>query len=182
MCLFLSYAGACPRRGDFGLKTLILYASKTGTTEKCAQKIKSEIPESKLINIYEGTINVEEYDIVIIGSPIRMGMIDKKIKKFLKQHEKDLAKKKVAYFICCGFPECMKKYYQENLSSVLLENAIIYTTFGGQMNIEEQKGLDKMIVKMVTKRIKGRKEVKVLDENIEKLLQKVKDVMLINGA
>lgn len=156
------------------MRTLILYASKTGTTEECAKRLKAEIPGSRLINIYDSAINIEEYDAFIIGSPIRMGMIDKKIKRFLRQYQKYLKTKGVAYFICCGFPKNMKKYYQENFPFDLLESAIIYDTFGGEMGIEKQKGLDKLIVMMVTKRVGGIGKVKVLDENIERFIQKVK--------
>ncbi len=72
------------------------------------------------------------------------------------------------------FSQKYEKYYQENFPFDLLESAIIYDTFGGEMEIGKQKGLDRMIVMMVTKRVEEIGKVKVLDENIERFIQKVK--------
>lgn len=58
--------------------------------------------------------------IIIVGTPIRMGMIDKKIRKFLISNIENLKLKKVAYFICCGFNENWKSYYEQNISKDLL--------------------------------------------------------------
>ena len=65
------------------MKTLIIYASKTGTTEKCAKEINRQLKDSKIVNILNQNEDINKYDLIVIGTPIRMGMIDKKIKKFL---------------------------------------------------------------------------------------------------
>ena len=89
------------------MKTLIIYASKTGTTEKCAKEINRQLKDSKIVNILNQDEDINEYDLIIVGTPIRMGMIDKKIRKFLISNIENLKSKKVAYFICCGFNENM---------------------------------------------------------------------------
>ena len=96
------------------MKTLIIYASKTGTTEKCAKEINRQLKDSKIVNILNQNEDINEYDLIIIGTPIRMGMIDKKIRKFLISNIEKLKSKKVAYFICCGFNENYQKYYEQN--------------------------------------------------------------------
>ncbi len=93
------------------MKTLIVYASKTGTTEKCAKEINRQLKDSKIVNISYQNEQIKNYDLIIIGSPIRMGRIDKKIKKFLLNNIEILKLKTVAYFICCGFFENWKSYY-----------------------------------------------------------------------
>lgn len=45
------------------------------------------------------------------------------------------------------------------------------------MSLEQQKGFDKFIVKMVNKSMNDNKEIKILDENINKFIEKVKEVM-----
>ena len=65
-------------RGEFNLKILIIYASKTGTTEKCAKNLGTKMENAKVINIYNQTENIDNYDLIVIGSPIRMGIIYKK--------------------------------------------------------------------------------------------------------
>ena len=69
------------------MKTLIIYASKTGTTEKCAGILGQNLKNSTIINL--ATIqneSIDKYDLIIIGSPIRMGMIDKRVKKFISKN------------------------------------------------------------------------------------------------
>lgn len=100
-----------------------------------------------------------------------MGMIDKKIKKFLIRNMETLKSKKVAYFICCGFHENWKSYYEQNIPKDLLDNAIIYDTFGGEMDVQKQKGFDKFITKMVSKKTDKNKEIKILNGNIERFIK-----------
>ena len=103
-----------------------------------------------------------------------MGMIHKKVKEFINKNAEILKNKKVAYFICCGFAENYKQYFEQNISKELLEKAIIYNTFGGEMILEKQKGFDKLIVKMVSKNIAPDREIKVLTENIDRFIEKIK--------
>ena len=157
------------------MNTLIIYASKTGTTEKCANQINRQLKNSKMVNILEQNEDINRYNLIIIGTPIRMGMIDKKIKKFLISNIEALKSKKVAYFICCGFNENWKSYYKQNIPKELLDNAIIYDTFGGEIDMKNQKGLDKFIVKMVSKNIDKNKEIKILKENIERFAKRLNE-------
>ncbi len=157
------------------MNTLIIYASKTGTTEKCASQINRQLENSKMVNILNQHEDIDKYDLIIIGTPIRMGMIDKKIKKFLISNIETLKSKKVAYFICCGFSENWKNYYKQNIPKDLLDNAIIYDTFGGEIDMKNQKGLDKFIVKMVSKNIDKNKEIKILKENIERFAKRLNE-------
>lgn len=117
--------------------------------------------------------DINQYDLIIIGSPIRMGMIDKRIKKFLLNNRENLKAKKTAYFICCGFHENWKKYYEENIPKDLLESAVVYDSFGGELDIEKQKGFDKWIIKMVSKSIEEDKKIEILEENIDKFIKKL---------
>ena len=156
------------------MNTLIIYASKTGTTEKCANQINRQLKNSKMVNILNQNEDINRYDLVVIGTPIRMGMIDKKIKKFLITNIETLKPKKVAYFICCGFNENLKSYYERNIPKDLLDKAIIYDTFGGEMDLQKQKGFDKFITKMVSKNIDKNEEIKILNENIERFINYLK--------
>lgn len=155
------------------MKKLIIYASKTGTTEKCAKYISTLLKDITIINIYNQNEDINKYDLVIIGSPIRIGMIDKKIKKFLLDNMECLKSKKTAYFICCGFNENWKRYYEQNIPKDLLDRAIIYDNFGGEMDIKKQKGFDKFITKIVSKNIDKNVEVKILNENIDRFIKEI---------
>ena len=157
------------------MKTLIVYASKTGTTERCAEILGQNLKEAIIINLTAiQNEDINKYDKIIIGSPIRMGMIHKKVKEFINKNTEILKNKKVAYFICCGFAENYKQYFEQNISKELLEKAITYDTFGGELVLEKQKGFDKFIVKMVSKNIAQDREIKILNENIDRFIETVK--------
>ena len=142
------------------MKTLIVYVSKTGTTEKCAGILGQSLKDVTIINLTAiQNEDINKYDLIIIGSPIRMGMIHKKVKEFINKNAEILKNKKVAYFICCGFAENYKQYFEQNISKELLE---------------KQKGFDKLIVKIVSKNIEQDREIKILNENIDRFIEKVK--------
>ena len=52
------------------MKTLIVYASKTGTTEKCAGKIGQNLKDATIINLSaRQNEDINKYDKIIIGTP-----------------------------------------------------------------------------------------------------------------
>lgn len=155
------------------MRSLIIYVSKTGATERCAKKLKEQLKDCTMGNVNNLNEDINQYDLIIIGSPIRIGMIDKRIKKFLLNNREKLKAKKTAYFICCGFHENWKKYYEENIPKDLLESAVVYDSFGGELDIEKQKGFDKWIIKMVSKSIDENKKIEILDKNIDKFIKEL---------
>lgn len=159
------------------MEILIAYASKTGTTEKCAEILGEKLKDVTIINLERQNENISKYDLIIIGSPIRVGMIHKKVKQFILKNLEILKTKKVAYFICCGFSENMKQYYEQNIPKELLEKAIIYDNFGGEMEIDKQKGFDKFIAKMVSKNMDENKKIEIKNENIDSFIKKVQEIL-----
>ena len=157
------------------MKTLIIYASKTGTVEKCVTYIKQKRKDMEVVSIYNLSKSIEEYDCIIIGSPIRMGLLDKKIKDFILRNKECLKRKRTAYFIYCCFQENFKTYFEQNIPKDLLEDAIALESFGGELDFKKQKGFDKLMTKMVSKMIKKNNKAKILTENIESFLEKIKD-------
>ncbi len=67
------------------MKSIVIYDSYTGNTKKIAEAI------AKTLNCKSEHINnanknkIEEYNLVVIGTPIHGGMPSKKIKNFLKE-------------------------------------------------------------------------------------------------
>lgn len=66
------------------MKTLIAYATKYGTTEKCANILAQKLSsEAELVNLKKArTIDLNQYDSVIIGGSVMMGRIRKEVKEF----------------------------------------------------------------------------------------------------
>ncbi|MDP4151932.1 MAG: flavodoxin domain-containing protein [Bacillota bacterium] len=150
------------------MKTLIVYASKSGTTEKCAQ-ILAEKLSADVKDAGKEKIDIEGYDTVIIGSSIRMGRIQKSVKDFIDKNIGLLLKKKIGLFICCGFTENANQFFSANFPQNLLDSAIAKECFGGELDKNKLHGLDKIIAGMVTKTDPNRPAPKILLENINKL-------------
>ena len=150
------------------MNILIAYASKSGTTEKCAKKLAELLPNVTLLNLCDKSIDITTYDTVIIGSGIRMGMIHKKVRSFIEANVSQLNMKKTAFFICNGFYADAPTHIEKNFSQELRTRAICIESFGGELNINNLRGLDKFIAKMVTKSEKGSgKKPEILEDNIK---------------
>lgn len=155
------------------MKGLIVYQSKTSSTKKCADILKKEL-NFDIKNIKEKDIDINKYDLIIIGSYIRMGMIDKNIKKFVNSNSERLLTKKCAYYLCCGNENNKEQYFSMNYPQSLMEKALVKETFGSQMDIDNLKGLDKFIVKAISKNPDNKMKNELNMDNIKKFISKIK--------
>ena len=125
-------------------KTLVAYASKGGATQETAQII-SEILRQKhgfmvdLSDLRKNSVNVEDYEYVVVGGGVRGGKVYGEALKFLRQ---DFGSKKVAFFVCCGdagdpekHEDVCKKYLSKILSHYPNLKPIATEAFGGRMKI-----------------------------------------------
>lgn len=156
------------------MKSILVYASKTGTTKNCALEVAKQLENCEMVEVGKIDIELDEYDRVIIGFPIRMGRMPKSMHQFLAKNQAKLMTKKVAYFVCCGFSENYMTYFEQNINKELLDKALTYTTFGGELDLAKQKGFDKFVVKMVTKNEQQR-ETKILHENMNQFINTIKE-------
>ena len=126
------------------VKTLIVYQSLYGSTEKIAKTIADILKKGYNHNVevykFRQTKilpNIIDYDNIIVGSGIFNGKWGNDAQKFLKN---DFAKKKVAVFVCSGFAgekSLYKKAYKTYLENVV-ENypqlkPIKMEAFGGRV-------------------------------------------------
>lgn len=89
------------------VKAVIVYGTRYGATEDTskviAEALCQEGIETKVINAKKEKIqDISEFQLLVIGSGIRMGRWTKEPENFLKQFQKELQKKKVVLFVCCG--------------------------------------------------------------------------------
>ena len=147
------------------MKTLVVYFSLTGSTEFVAKIISEQLngdlcevvdkkhKKGKLIYLKGGaasirekltkievTKSIEDYDLIIVGSPIWAGKITPAIRTFLSLN--DFSQKKGAFFITLGGDKPGKSF--ENLrkttgfSSIVKELAVSNT-------IADKKEVEKMV-------------------------------------
>ena len=88
-------------------KALIVYGTRYGatadTSEIIADILRQEGFEVRVVIAKKEKVqSVNEFELVIVGSGIRMGRWTKEPEKFLGKFQKELSKKKMAIFVCCG--------------------------------------------------------------------------------
>lgn len=139
------------------MKILIVYASRGGATRTCAQLLCDKLKARFEVTLADarGEDNIpspDDYDIIAIGSPIRMGHIDKNIRSFIKANKDAICAKPSAFFFCCGFP-AEADYYIETQIPKDVDFSLGCHCFGGELKPEKLKGIDRLIVKTARKKI-----------------------------
>ena len=95
---------------QFLKKALIVYGTRYGATEMTSEEIATVLRQEgldvKVVNLKNDKVkDIAEYELVLVGSGIQINRWTKEPEKFLKKFQKELAKKKVALFVCCGSTE-----------------------------------------------------------------------------
>ena len=129
-------------------KILIAYGTRYGATASTAAEIANVLQnegfEVRVVNLKDEKVkDISEFDMIIIGSGMKMEMWTSKAKAFLKKFSNDLKKKKVAIFVSSGARALMeykgeddeikritKKYLEDKASKYEL-NPISMEMFGG---------------------------------------------------
>jgi menaquinone-dependent protoporphyrinogen oxidase len=120
------------------------YGATSSTAEEIAKVLQGEGFEVRIVNLKEEKVkDITEFELVIIGSGMKMDMWTSKAKAFLNKFSGDLKKKKVAIFVSSGARAIMeykeehdeivritKKYLEDKASKYDL-NPISMTMFGG---------------------------------------------------
>ena len=136
------------------MKTLIVYCSSHGTTEKAVQLL-SEWMEGEILAVDlkrdKITFDVRNFDFVIIGGSIHAGSIQGKIKHFIAKHYDDLLTKRLGLFLCCWHDgqtaiEQFNEAFPEELRKVSIANGI----FGGEFLVSKMNFIERQIVKKVS--------------------------------
>ncbi|MFX1420223.1 MAG: flavodoxin domain-containing protein [Promethearchaeota archaeon] len=135
------------------------YGATTGTAEEIGKVLQEEGFDVKVVNLKEEKIkDISEFEIVIIGSGMKIDMWTNKAKAFLNKFSSELKKKKVAIFVSSGGRALMeykgeheeidritKKYLDDKASKYDL-NPISMAMFGGIWDFNQ---LGKMYKKFI---------------------------------
>ncbi len=150
------------------MRTLILYKSKYGFTEKIANLIKEHRQEADIIELSDFEYDFTPYQEVIIGTPIYMGQINKRIKKVFNSYENELLNKTLKVFLCGMAFKQENTVIDQNFNTSIIKHAKIKYV-GGAYQFEKMN----FIYKVIVKKISGSSENKetILHEKIEELLK-----------
>ena len=152
------------------MRTLIVYSSVYGTTEKCALELKEKLSgEVELFRLVKKkTPELSGYDRIIFGCPVYMGKLTKEGERFLELCEGELLEREFALFLTCS--NVGKKTFQHNLdynfSFELLEHAKAKGCFGGELELEKLHFMHRMLTKMIRAQQAEVPDPKILHERI----------------
>jgi len=154
------------------MKALVVYGTRYNTAAEIANEIARVIKEEGIeVDLVDAKVikdyDVSPYDLVVVGSGIKMGKWTKKSLKFLKDNKSALADKKVALFVTCGaandektcdegWEKYLKKVANENLAS----NPVDMGLFGSVYDPDAHHGL---LFKLANMGFKDDLEKKVID-------------------
>ena len=116
------------------MKTMIAYASKSGTAKRCAERLAARIPGSALVDLHREKPDPSGYDQVIVGGSVRIGALHRDAKQYLDGAKPVLLKKRLAIFLCAGNEEGVEKVLENDVDLELLRHAERAVSFGGELN------------------------------------------------
>ena len=143
-------------------KILLTYSTVDGHTKTICEKILSYSKTSQVdILPIDRSINIKDYDTVVIGASIRYGKYREEIFKFIKENEKLLNSKDNAFFSVNVVARKENKNKPEtNPYLIKFLNKIswqpkILDVFAGKIDYPKYKFLDKYAIKFIMWITKG---------------------------
>lgn len=131
------------------MKTLIVYASKYGTTEKCALLLKSKIDgDVDVVNLKNEKPNLSVYDAIIVGGPIYIGKLNKTVESFCINNLPAMVDMKKGLFIChMEFEKTMEELIAKYYPKKLVDTATAVAGFGGAFYVSKMNFINKAMIK-----------------------------------
>ena len=122
------------------MKALVVYGTRYGTAAEIAEEIAKVLEDEHLdvdlVNAKElKNFDVSPYDLLVVGSGIKMYKWIKESMNFLKNNKESLSNKKVALFVSCGSANDEKailegqRKYLDRVAKENLTNPHRYRTF-----------------------------------------------------
>ncbi|MGG3470596.1 flavodoxin domain-containing protein [Neobacillus pocheonensis] len=135
------------------MKSIIVYCSSHGTTEKAVEFLKGQlIGEVLAVDLKRDHVKLElmDFDTVIIGGSIHAGNIQRRIKQFIKQHHDELLEKDFGLFLCCMREgDTAIEQFNNAFPQDLRKNSVALGLFGGEFLFSKMNYFEKQIVKKV---------------------------------
>lgn len=140
------------------MKTLVVYASKYGCTEKCAKILSEKLTgEVDLCDLKAAKVaDLSKYEKVIVGGSIYVGKMPREVSDFCSANLHVLKDKSLGLFVCGMLEDQAEVELNNSFPSELLTKALAKEFFGGEFQFNKMKLLDRFIVRMVSKADKSR--------------------------
>lgn len=158
------------------MNTAIIYATRHGCADKCAQTLANELDiNTKLFNLeIENKIDFTSFETIILGGSIHAGMINKKLKSFIDKNLNTLLEKKIGLFLCCMYEgDKALDQFQNAFPEALRNKAQAHGLFGGELDFEKMNFLEKAIIKKIANVEKSVSNINY--SNIKSFVKKIKE-------
>ena len=126
------------------MKIAVIYATKTGTSRECAERLGNCLQRHEVSLFELGKDNIpslSDFDTVVVGGAVRFGKADKRLRRFLKERKDELNTARAGYFVCCAFGDLAEEYIKDTFGAELLGKAIFAASFGGELKTSKQKNI-----------------------------------------
>lgn len=158
------------------MKTIIIYATHHGTTETVAHLIWSKLDpqNTELVNIKKAKhLDLNDYDVVIIGSSIHAGHNQNSIRNFCKKNMPELLEKHLGLFLCCMMEEEEATLNLQNAYPEILQNkAFFVQILGGEYKIEKMNYVERLMLKKIAGATESQSNIKY--DLIDQFVQEIK--------
>ncbi|HEY0089256.1 MAG TPA: flavodoxin domain-containing protein, partial [Candidatus Lokiarchaeia archaeon] len=119
------------------MKILIAYATRFGTTEKCAgmlaEILREKNLEVELVDLKKNKrVKPENYDLVVVGGSFLAFRMNAFVKKFIRRNLSTLLNTKTGIFMC-GADEDWENEIKKGFPEELLDKAVAKGYFGYEM-------------------------------------------------
>jgi menaquinone-dependent protoporphyrinogen oxidase len=158
------------KEGDNKMKVLIAFATRYGTTEKCAGMLgdilKVKGHDVDVVDLKKNkSIDLGVYDIVAVGGSFMMFRMNSIIKRFVSRNLKKLLGMKTGVFMC-GADEKWEEEIKKGFPEELLSAAAAKGYFGFEMLWDKMSGFYR---NMLQKEFKTTEDVSKINlDNIKK--------------
>lgn len=157
------------------MKTLILYSTKYGASEKCANLIKKELRgEADVIDLKNGECkDIDSYDFILVGGGVYVGRLQSEIIKFIEANEECLRNKRVGVFLCCKESEKTAEYAKANIPDWLFNGLFLLENTGHAIDFKRMNFLEKFLMKSLFRVKESYSELKY--DSIARIASKINE-------
>jgi menaquinone-dependent protoporphyrinogen oxidase len=134
-------------------KTLIVYTSKHGCTEKVMQKLAQLLDGTiQIADLKRDSVpNPDGFDSVIVGGSIHAGRLQRVVKKFCEGNRDILLKKRLGLVLCCmEEDDKATKQFENEFDKELRDHALAHGLFGGAFYFEKMSFIERAIIKKIS--------------------------------
>lgn len=153
------------------MSTIIIYASKYGSVERCVILLGERIVGgATIVNVHNHKAHhLLQYDNIIIGGSIYMGKIQKEIQDFCKENLEVLLTKNIGLFISSALNH--QNEFDQSFPKELIEHSKAKANFGYELNMHKFSALEKIVLKFLPPNYLNNYGIKI--NNLEKFIKEL---------